>query len=60
MDEIMDTYQRSHKFDMYDLSGLSHAITRTNKYGWMNISMRSLYMEGDEYIIKMPRVVSID
>lgn len=59
MDEIMDTYNVVTVADMYDLSGVTCNYT-DNKYGWMNISNAQVIDGRDGYIIKMPRVVSID
>ena len=59
MDEIMDTYNVVTVADMYDLSGVTCNYT-DNKYGWMNISNAQVIHGRDGYIIKMPRVVSID
>ena len=57
--EIMDTYNVVTVADMYDLSGVTCNYT-DNKYGWMNISNAQVIHGRDGYIIKMPRVVSID
>lgn len=59
MDEIMDTYNVVTVADMYDLSGVTCNYT-DNKYGWRNISNAQVIHGRDGYIIKMPRVVSID
>lgn len=59
MDEIMDTYGMVSVADLKDLVGITGYYT-DNKYGWTNIRNADVVRVRDGYMIRMPRVTTLD
>lgn len=59
MDELIESYGQVAVADLYDLVGISGNYT-DNKYGWTNIRNAEPVRVRDGYILKLPKVTTLN
>ena len=59
LQEIVEEYGSASVADLYDLAGISHSFV-FNKWGWSDLRSAQVVRVREGYLIKLPRIISLN